>query len=49
VGNLIAPKAPQEIAATGLEPHVLTDLMVKWGFTETRFTGSPTPSAWATT
>jgi len=37
VGNLIAPKAPQEIAATGLEAHVLADLMVKWGFTETRF------------
>ena len=38
VGNLIAPKAPQDIAATGLEAHVLADLMVKWGFTETRFT-----------
>ena len=37
VGNLIAPKAPQEIAAMGLEGHVLADLMVKWGFTETRF------------
>jgi predicted ATPase with chaperone activity len=37
VGNLIAPKAPQDIAATGLETHVLIDLMVKWGFTETRF------------
>ncbi len=38
VGNLIAPKPPQDIAATGLEPHVLTDLLVKWGFTDTRFT-----------
>ncbi len=38
VGNLIAPKAPQEITATGLEPRILADLMVKWGFTETRFT-----------
>src|SRR4051794_15904121 len=37
VGNLIAPKAPQDLASTGLEPHVLADLMVKWGFTETRF------------
>ncbi|MGO9465851.1 MAG: ATP-binding protein [Isosphaeraceae bacterium] len=38
VGNLIAPKAPQEIATTGLEPRILADMMVKWGFTETRFT-----------
>jgi hypothetical protein len=37
VGNLIAPKAPQDFAATGLEPRILADLMVKWGFTETRF------------
>jgi hypothetical protein len=37
VGNLIAPKAPQEVAKTGLEPHILADLMLKWGFTETRF------------
>jgi hypothetical protein len=37
-GNLIAPKAPQEIAAAGLRPSVLADLVVKWGFTETRFT-----------
>jgi hypothetical protein len=37
VGKLIAPKAPQEIAATGLEGNVLADLMVKWGFTENRF------------
>ncbi len=37
VGNLIAPKAPQDIAGTGLEGHVLAGLMVKWGFTETRF------------
>jgi hypothetical protein len=38
VGNLIAPKLPQDVAATGLQPHILADLMVKWGFTETRFT-----------
>ena len=37
VGNLIAPKAPQDIASTGLEERVLADLLVKWGFTETRF------------
>jgi predicted ATPase with chaperone activity len=37
VGNLIAPMAPQEIATTGLEGRVLADLMVRWGFTETRF------------
>jgi hypothetical protein len=38
VGKLIAPKAPQEFAAAGLEARVLVDLLVKWGFTETRFT-----------
>jgi hypothetical protein len=38
VGNLIAPKAPTDFASAGLEPHVLADLLVKWGFTETRFT-----------
>jgi MoxR-like ATPase len=38
VGNLIAPKAPHDLAGTGLEPHVLPDLLVRWGFTETRFT-----------
>jgi hypothetical protein len=38
VGNLIAPKAPQEITATGLQSHILSDLAVKLGFTETRFT-----------
>ena len=37
VGKLIAPKPPQEMAATGLEGHILADLMLKWGFTETRF------------
>ena len=37
VGNLIAPKAPQDIASTGLEERVLADLLVRWGFTETRF------------
>ncbi len=38
VGDLIAPKAPPDIAATGLEASVLTGLLVKWGFMETRFT-----------
>jgi hypothetical protein len=38
VGNLIAPKAPQDFAATGLDAHILADLLVKWGFTDTRFT-----------
>jgi hypothetical protein len=37
VDKLVAPKPPQDIAATGLEPHILADLVVKWGFTETRF------------
>lgn len=37
LGNLIGPKAPQDLASTGLEPHVLADLLVKWAFLETRF------------
>ena len=37
VDKLVAPKPPQDIAGTGLEPHILADLVVKWGFTETRF------------
>ncbi len=37
VGKLIAPKAPTDMASTGLEPNVLIDLMVKWAFIETRF------------
>ncbi len=38
VGDLIAPKAPTDIASTGLEASVLTGLLVKWGLMETRFT-----------
>jgi hypothetical protein len=38
VGDLIAPKPPPDIAATGLEPNVLVGLLVKWGLMETRFT-----------
>ena len=38
VGDLIAPKAPHDIAATGLEGSVLAGLLVKWGLMETRFT-----------
>ncbi len=38
VGNLIAPKVPQDVGSTGLQPHILADLLVKWGFTENRFT-----------
>jgi hypothetical protein len=37
-GSVIAPKAPQDLASTGLPPNVLADLLVKWGFTENRFT-----------
>jgi predicted ATPase with chaperone activity len=38
VGDLIAPKPPSDIAATGLEINVLVGLLVKWGLMETRFT-----------
>jgi len=38
VGDLIAPKPPHDIAATGLEASVLVGLLVKWGLMETRFT-----------
>jgi hypothetical protein len=38
VGDLIAPRAPQEIAATGLEASTLAGLLVKWASIETRFT-----------
>jgi hypothetical protein len=37
LGELIAPKAPQQIAATGLEEHVLTDLILRIGYTTARF------------
>jgi hypothetical protein len=38
VGDLIAPKPPPDIAATGLEANVLVGLLVRWGLMETRFT-----------
>lgn len=38
VGDLIAPKPPPDVAATGLDPNVLVGLLVKWGLMETRFT-----------
>jgi len=36
--ELIAPKAPQSIAATGLADGVLTDLVIRFAYTVTRFT-----------
>jgi MoxR-like ATPase len=38
VGDVIAPKAPQDLASVGLEEGVLTDLIVKLAFTVARFT-----------
>jgi hypothetical protein len=38
LGDLLAPKAPRELAATGLDEGVLTDLAVKLVYTVTRFT-----------
>lgn len=38
LGDLIAPKPPPDITATGLEPSVLVGLLVKWALMETRFT-----------
>jgi hypothetical protein len=38
VGDLIAPKAPQEIASAGLEEGALADLALKMAYTVTRFT-----------
>ncbi len=38
VGDLLAPKAPQKMAAAGLEEGVLTDLAVRLAFTVARFT-----------
>src|SRR5262245_31847504 len=38
VGNLVAPRAPQTIAAAGLEDRALTDLAVKIACTTARFT-----------
>src|SRR6516165_11318491 len=38
VGELLAPKAPQKLAAAQLEEGALTDLAVKLAFTVARFT-----------
>jgi hypothetical protein len=38
VGDLLAPKAPSDIASAGLEDGVLTDLAVKLAYTVARFT-----------
>jgi hypothetical protein len=38
VGHLIAPRAPQDISAAGLEDRTLTDLAVKVACTTARFT-----------
>jgi hypothetical protein len=38
VGDVIAPKAPQQLAAAGLDYKVLTDLVLRLGYTVTRFT-----------
>src|SRR5262245_9449662 len=38
VGDLIAPKAPPDMASAGLEERVLTDLAAKLVYTVTRFT-----------
>ncbi len=38
VGDLLAPKAPQTIAAAGLEEGALTDLAAKLAYTVARFT-----------
>lgn len=38
VGDMIVPKAPQDIASSGLEESDLTDLVVKLAYTVARFT-----------
>jgi predicted ATPase with chaperone activity len=38
VGDLVAPRAPEDIAAARLEEGTLTDLAVKLGYTAARFT-----------
>ena len=38
IGDVPAPKAPQDIAATGLEEGVLTGLLLKLGYAVARFT-----------
>src|SRR5260221_5840089 len=38
VGDIIAPKAPQDIAAARLEDATLTDLLVKLAYAMNRFT-----------
>src|SRR5260370_36161204 len=37
VGDLIAPKAPQDMATAGLEEGVLIDLAVRLAYTSARF------------
>jgi hypothetical protein len=37
VGDLVAPATPQEVAATGLEEAILTGLVLKLGYTVSRF------------
>lgn len=38
IGDVIAPKAPQTMAAAGLEGKELTDLVLRLGYTVSRFT-----------
>src|SRR5579885_416755 len=38
LGDLIAPLAPQDMASTGLEGTTLTDLVLRLGYTVSRFT-----------
>ncbi|MBY0232130.1 MAG: hypothetical protein K2W96_22865 [Gemmataceae bacterium] len=38
VGDLVAPRAPASLATAGVETSALTDLLLRFGFTSTRFT-----------
>ncbi len=38
IGDLLAPRAPQDIAAAGLEESILTGLLLKLGYAVARFT-----------
>lgn len=38
IGDVIAPKAPQDLASSGLEETALTDLVLRLGYTVSRFT-----------
>jgi predicted ATPase with chaperone activity len=38
LGELIVPRAPQKLSATGLEEGTLTDLVLRFGYTAGRFT-----------